>query len=69
MSKPPSLKYSHAARRLQDSGAYLHRQGSEHEIWRCSCGKHQTALPRHNIVSPYVVGQIGRQMPRLGEEW
>lgn len=69
VSKPPSLKYSRAARRLRDLGAYLARQGGEHEIWRCGCGEHQTALPRHNTVSSYVVCQIGKQMPCLGEEW
>ena len=69
VSKPLGLKYSLVARRLRDHGAYLHRQGSEHEIWRCDCGKHQTALPRHKVVSPYVVEQIGKQMPCLGEEW
>lgn len=68
MSKPPSLKYAQAARRLRDLGAYLARQGGEPEIWRCGCGEHQTALPRHTV-SPYVVGQIGKQMPCLGEEW
>ncbi|MGH3904227.1 MAG: type II toxin-antitoxin system HicA family toxin [Pseudonocardiaceae bacterium] len=68
MSKPPSLKYSEASRRLRELGAYLARHGGEHEIWRCECGQHQTALPRHTV-SPYVVGKIGKQMPCLGKEW
>jgi predicted RNA binding protein YcfA (HicA-like mRNA interferase family) len=68
MAKPPSLKYSEAARRLRQLGAYFVREGGGHEVWRCGCGRHQTVVPRHTV-SAYVVGKIGQQMPCLGKEW
>lgn len=62
------MKYAAVARKLRDRDAYFVREGGNHEVWRCECGQHQTAVPRHEV-SAYVVGKIGKQMPCLGEEW
>lgn len=62
------MKYRAVSDRLKDHGAYFVREGGDHEVWRCGCGQHQTAVPRH-MVSAYVIDKIGRQMPCLGKEW
>jgi hypothetical protein len=62
------MKYAEVVRRLRDHGAFFVREGGDHEIWRCGCGRHQTAVPRHEV-SSYVVDKIGRQMPCLEKEW
>ncbi|GAA1168568.1 hypothetical protein [Pseudonocardia alaniniphila] len=63
------MKYTEVTRRLRDHDVYFVREGGEHEIWRCNCvGKHQTAVPRHEV-SSYVIGKIGQQIPCLGKEW
>ncbi|MGH2843760.1 MAG: type II toxin-antitoxin system HicA family toxin [Solirubrobacteraceae bacterium] len=69
MSKPPRLKYSAVAHQLRKHGAYFVREGGNHEIWRCPCGQHQSAVPRHGDVSSSVVDKIGQQMKCLGKEW
>jgi len=62
------MKYATVAHRLRTHGATFIREGGNHEVWRCGCGAHQTAVPRHDV-SLYVVDKIGRQMPCLGKEW
>jgi len=47
---------------LRAAGLHLEREGGEHSIWQCACGKHQTAVPRHADVSAYVVKKIGEQI-------
>lgn len=59
------MKYAAVTRKLRDRGPYFVREGGGHEVWRCGCGRHQTAAPRHEA-SSYVVGKIGKQMPCLG---
>ena len=63
------MKYSEVARQLRRHGAYFVREGGNHEIWRCACGQHQCAVPRHGDVSSYVVDKIGQQLKCLGKEW
>lgn len=69
VGKPPRMKYSAVTRQLRAHSATLVRQGGNHEVWRCNCGKHQTAVPRHGDVSSYVIDKIGQQMPWLPKEW
>jgi len=38
------------------------RNRGGHEIWRCPCGSHSTALPNHREISAGVVTSIFRQM-------
>lgn len=66
--KPPKMKYAAVTRKLRHRDAYFVREGGGHEVWRCGCGQHQTAVPRHEV-SSYVIGQISKQMPCLGKEW
>lgn len=63
------MTYSAVARRLRALGAAFVRQGGNHEVWRCGCGEHQTAVPRHGDVSSYVIDKIGRQLGCLPKEW
>jgi predicted RNA binding protein YcfA (HicA-like mRNA interferase family) len=40
-----------------------------HEKWQCPCGRHTTAVTRHNEVTAGVVREIQRQMACLPEGW
>ena len=63
------MKKTKIAKALTAEGAYLARQGANHEVWNCACGKHQTAVPRHTSVSPGVVTNIIKQMPCHQRGW
>jgi hypothetical protein len=62
------MRYSEVVRRLRQHGAYFVREGAGHEVWRCNCGAHQTAVPRHQV-SAYVVGKISKQLACIPKEW
>jgi predicted RNA binding protein YcfA (HicA-like mRNA interferase family) len=40
-----------------------------HEIWKCPCGGHTTALPRHRDISPGTCASIIRHLECLEEGW
>jgi len=40
-----------------------------HEKWQCPCGKHTTAVPRHNEISPGVIRNICADLSCLPKGW
>jgi predicted RNA binding protein YcfA (HicA-like mRNA interferase family) len=40
-----------------------------HTKWRCPCGRHTTAVPRHRDISPGVVRNITRNVECLPKGW
>jgi hypothetical protein len=54
---------------LQAADCSQIRQGANHTVWRCPCGEHQTAVPRHNQITAGVVGSIIRQLSCLSKGW
>jgi predicted RNA binding protein YcfA (HicA-like mRNA interferase family) len=40
-----------------------------HEIWKCPCGAHTTALPRHRDISPGTCASIIKHLQCLEEGW
>jgi hypothetical protein len=41
----------------------------KHEKWKCPCGRHVTAVPRHAEIGPGVVRQIQNDVACLPERW
>jgi len=56
-------------RALRANDAKRAREGAEHTIWRCTCGQHQTAVPRHRVITAGVVGQIAKDMACHRKGW
>lgn len=54
---------------LRAAGLHLEREGGEHSIWQCDCGKHTTAVPRHTEVTAFVVGKISNQIACKQKGW
>jgi predicted RNA binding protein YcfA (HicA-like mRNA interferase family) len=69
--RPHSLPLSGRSdeRALARIGATLVRDKGEHTIYRCTCGQHQTALPRHTDITAGVVGSIIKQLPCAPKGW
>jgi hypothetical protein len=44
-------------------------EDGKHEKWRCPCGEHVTAVPRHREITAGVVRGIQRDMACLGKRW
>jgi hypothetical protein len=44
-------------------------KGTNHAVWRCPCGAHSTAVPRHTNVSPGVLRNIVRDLACLPKGW
>jgi hypothetical protein len=43
--------------------------GKKHTKWVCPCGVHTANIPRHNVVSPGVIGDTIKRMGCLPEGW
>lgn len=67
MTKPMRLR--DVERVLRVHGARPVREGAEHTIWHCACQQHQTAVPRHRVITAGVVGQIAKDMACHGKGW
>jgi predicted RNA binding protein YcfA (HicA-like mRNA interferase family) len=63
------MKRRDLTKALRKAGLHIEREGGEHTIWQCSCGKHQTSVPRHTEVSAFVVKKIGEQIACKEEGW
>jgi predicted RNA binding protein YcfA (HicA-like mRNA interferase family) len=66
---PKPMKRRDVERALSRIGATLVRDKGEHTIYRCTCGQHQTALPRHTDITAGVVGSIIKQLPCAAKGW
>ena len=55
--------------RLVAIGAIIVREGGEHTIYGCACGRHQTAVPRHRDITAGVVGSIQKQIECQPKGW
>lgn len=65
--KPMSKRL--VVRALTEHGCYKESESGIHEKWRCPCGRHLTAVPRHTMLTPGVVRTIQRHMACLPERW
>jgi hypothetical protein len=54
---------------LRVAGLHLDREGGEHSVWRCGCGKHAAVVPRHTEVTAFVVGKISKQIACKPKGW
>jgi len=63
------MKRRDVLKALRAAGCHVQREGGEHTIWRCPCGQHKTAVPRHSEISAGVVGSIEKQMACLEQGW
>lgn len=54
---------------LHSAGCVVAREGGRHTVWRCPCGQHQTAVPRHNEITAGVIGSIVGQLACLPKGW
>jgi predicted RNA binding protein YcfA (HicA-like mRNA interferase family) len=63
------MKRREVVKALRQSGCLIEREGGEHTIWRCPCGQHQTAVPRHTEITAGVIGKIEKQMACLDRGW
>jgi predicted RNA binding protein YcfA (HicA-like mRNA interferase family) len=63
------MKRREVVRALARIGATLIRDKGDHTIYRCPCGEHQTALPRHTDITAGVVGSIIKQLPCAPKGW
>jgi len=67
--KPMSKRL--VVRALTDQGCYKVSERGIHEKWKCpqSCGKHATALTRHNEVTVGVIRGIINDLSCLPKGW
>jgi predicted RNA binding protein YcfA (HicA-like mRNA interferase family) len=58
-------------RALTQQGCRKLSDGGIHEKWGCPvmCGKHTTAVPRHNEITPTVIRNIIRDLACLPKGW
>jgi predicted RNA binding protein YcfA (HicA-like mRNA interferase family) len=56
-------------RALAAAGCIRIGDDGRHTKWRCPCGKHSTAVPRHKDISPGVVGNVIHNLDCLGKGW
>lgn len=66
---PKPMKRRDVVKALRSQGCCIEREDGEHTIWRCPCGQHQSAVPRHSEVTAGVVGKIQAQLACLGKGW
>jgi predicted RNA binding protein YcfA (HicA-like mRNA interferase family) len=56
-------------RAMRKNGCSVAREGSRHTFWRCGCGQHATAVPRHGPVAVGTVASIERSIGCLPKGW
>jgi predicted RNA binding protein YcfA (HicA-like mRNA interferase family) len=64
-----ALRKAEVVKALKQQGATKVREGANHEVWHCACGRHRTAVPRHRVVTAGVVANIVKQMECHREGW
>jgi hypothetical protein len=62
------MKAREVTRALRKSGCASHG-GKEHDKWICPCGQHSANIPRHDDISPGVVGSTIKRMACLPDGW
>jgi predicted RNA binding protein YcfA (HicA-like mRNA interferase family) len=64
------MKRRDVEKRLAAIGATVPREGGEHTMYVCACGKdHKTAVPRHRDISSGVVASIQKQIECQERGW
>ncbi len=63
------MRRSAVVKALTKAGCAVLRDTGRHTVYRCACGSHTVAVPRHRQVSAGVVSSIGDQMRCLREGW
>jgi hypothetical protein len=64
------MKRRHVVKKLRDHGCWLDRTTTgPHDKWRCPCGTHSTAVPRHQDVEAGTCRDIQRTMSCLEKGW
>lgn len=46
--------------KMQGAGFTFLREGGDHTIYTCPCGKHRASVPRHKEISPYTMASIDK---------
>lgn len=54
---------------LQGRGCAVLSDRGTHSKWGCPCKRHTANVPRHTVISPGVVRDIGKRMACLPEGW
>jgi len=66
---PTEMKRRDVERALTRNGCEIEKTRGPHTKWRCPCGSHTAAIPRHRDISPGVIGQTIERMKCLPEGW
>jgi hypothetical protein len=63
------MRKADVVKALKHERAIKAREGANHEVWQCACGRHRTAVPRHRMVTAGVVASIIKHMECHREGW
>jgi hypothetical protein len=66
---PRPMRLQDVIRALTRAGCLVKAETGPHTKWVCPCGRHSANIPRHNVVSPGVVGSTSKRMACLPEGW
>ena len=66
---PKAMRLQDVVRALTRAGCLVKTKTGPHTKWVCPCGQHSANIPRHNVVSPGVVGSTSKRMACLPEGW
>jgi predicted RNA binding protein YcfA (HicA-like mRNA interferase family) len=66
---PTPMRKRDVERALRAIGCHPEREGGRHTLWRCACGDHQVAVPRHREVSGGVVEDIRKKIACGPKGW
>jgi hypothetical protein len=56
-------------KRLRKYGCSVVADDGAHTKWGCPCEEHSASVPRHAVLSPGVVRDIGNRMACLPKGW
>jgi predicted RNA binding protein YcfA (HicA-like mRNA interferase family) len=63
------MKLRDIQRALTAAGCMSVSDDGKHTKWRCPCGNHVTAVPRHREISPGVVRNLINDLGCLAKGW
>jgi hypothetical protein len=63
------MKLRDVVRALALAGCKVASDDGRHTKWRCPCGNHVTAVPRHREISPGVVRNLINNLACLEKGW
>jgi hypothetical protein len=63
------MKRRDVNRASRRNGCAIKSDTGRHTTWVCSCGQHIADIPRHQEISPGVIGDTIERMKCLPEGW